>query len=72
MIEGYYEMIAEFLTGVFRPAGVRILPDPMKIKWAIKLLIDQGVATKEEIKLAAIRDNNVIIRDDLFPEEEGE
>ncbi len=65
-------MIAAFLSEVFRPAGVRILPDPMSIRWAIKTLIDQGVATKEGIKLAAIRENNVIIRDDLFPEEEGE
>lgn len=69
MIEGYYEMIAEFLSKVFRPAGVRIVPDPMCIKWAINSLIESGV-TMEEIKLTAIRENNVIIRDDLFPGKE--
>ena len=70
MIEGYYVMIADYLPEVFRLVGVRITPDPLHIKWAIKTLIEQGVATKEDIKLAAIRENNVIIRDDLFPGKE--
>ena len=69
MIEGYYVMIAEFLSEVFRPAGVQIVPDPMCIKWAINTLVMNGI-TKEEIKLAAIREYNVIIRDDLFPGKE--
>ena len=66
MIENYYLMIADFLSDVFQPTGVRVAPDPMCIKLAINTLVKNG-ATMEEIKLAAIREYNVIMRDDLFP-----
>ena len=71
MIPGYYVRIAAFLTELLRPVGLdHDLPaDPRWIKAGLAALIQNGIATKEDLKLAAVRGYDVIIREDLFPEE---
>ena len=70
MIKGYYALIAAFLSQyVQTDEGGAIPPDPRMICAAIRVLIEDGVMTRDEIRLAAIRGYNVIIREDLFPEE---
>ena len=67
MIEGYYEMIAEFICEHIRPInGALIPPNPRAIQSGLFMMLAAGW-TQEDIKREAIREYNVIIRDDLFP-----
>ena len=69
MIKGYYERIARFLRHyVGTPTGAPILADPGCIRSAIGVLLRRGW-TREQIMREALRQQDVIIRDDLFPEE---
>lgn len=70
MIKGYYARIADFLSQYSTTAeGDRIPPNPIYIRSAIEVLINERIFTKEELKQEAIRTHDVIIRDDLFPTE---
>lgn len=69
MIRGYYERISAFVSDYLQTVdGSPIPPDPRYIVAALKMLIKMGLP-KEEIKRRAVRDYDVIIREDLFGEE---
>lgn len=71
MIPRYYEMIAAFLSQyVMKADGNPVPPDPKYIRDALAVLIHDNGWSKYDIKIEAIRDYNVIIREDLFPSEE--
>ena len=65
MIHGYYERIARFLR---RATHQPVLSDPVYISRMIGLLIASGW-TRDQIQREALRTEDVIIREDLFPEE---
>ena len=49
--------------------GEEILPaDPEYIKAAIRVIIDDGIMTAQEIRLGALRETDVFIPDMFFPE----
>ena len=67
MIPGYYEMIAAFICDHIRPInGGLIPPNPRAIQSGLFMMLAAGW-TQEDVKREAIREYNVIIRDDLFP-----
>lgn len=71
MIPGYYETIAAFLSQYFSQTdGSPIPPDPKYIRGALTVMMQDEGWSKYDIKLEAIRDFNLIIREDLFPAEE--
>lgn len=70
MIKGYYVRIAGYLSEhVLNPDGEPILPEIIEMKDAIRYLMTVQGLTKEQIKAEALRDHDVIIREDFFPEE---
>lgn len=69
MNRGYYVAIATFLS-YHIICGRAIRPDPVEIRNAIMMLMHGTGLTKEQVRLMAIRDFNIIIREDLFPETE--
>lgn len=70
MIPDYYCRVADFLADVFDfPPGASFPPDPVVIKLMIGILIGCGFATREQLSQAAIAEHNLIIREDLFPQE---
>lgn len=71
MIPGYYQMITSFLSQyVMQADGTPLPPDPKYIRDALAVLIQDNGWSKYDIKVEAIRDFNVIIREDLFPAKE--
>lgn len=72
MIRDYYKMIAAFVSQyVFTTDGGAIPADPKCIRGALFVMMNKKGYTKDEIKYEAIRDFNVIIREDLFPDGDG-
>ena len=70
MNKGYYARVAEWLVSLVIVAPDVCVPaDPRYIRLALGRLMDLGW-TKDEIKRKALAEADVIIRDDLFPEEE--
>jgi len=71
MIKGYYERIAAFLSDYVNfDNGAELPPNVKFIKEAIELLINGGYFTKDGLRREALRSQNVIIREDLFPQED--
>lgn len=71
MIPDYYYRVADFLADVFGfPPGASFPPDPVVIKTMIAILINCGFATHEQLSQTAIAEHNLIIREDLFPQED--
>lgn len=70
MIKGYYARIAAFLSDYVRLSGGEpIPPDVAWIMDVIRDLIRSGRFTKESMRQEALKTHDVIIREDLFPEE---
>ena len=70
MIKGYYERIAAFLSDYVNfDNGAELPPNVKFIKEAIELLINGGYFTKDGLRREALRSQDVIIREDLFPQE---
>ena len=70
MIKGYYERIAAFLSDYVNfENGAELPPNVKFIKEAIEMLIDGGYFTKDGLRREALRSKNLIIREDLFPQE---
>lgn len=65
-------LIAAFLSQYVtaNKGGLLVPPDPAFLREGIRLLLDNGVMTTEEIKLEALRDYSVIIPYYLLPQEE--
>ena len=71
MIKGYYERIAAFLSDYVNfENGAELPPNVKFIKEAIELLINGGYFTKNGLRREALRSQDVIIREDLFPQED--
>lgn len=71
MIKGYYERIAAFLSDYVNfENGAELPPNVKFIKEAIELLINGGYFTKDSLRREALRSQDVIIREDLFPQED--
>lgn len=70
MIKGYYERIAAFLSDYVNfENGAELPPNVKFIKEAIELLINGGYFTKDGLRREALRSQDVIIREDLFPDD---
>lgn len=70
MTNGYYSRIAAYLSNYVRLAdGSPIPPDVGRMKLLIREMIRSGRITKEEMKLEALRLNDVIIREDFFQDD---
>ena len=71
MIKDYYVRVADYLSGFVRlPDGSPVPPDVEKIKEIIAALIYHEYFTKDAMKQGALRNCNLILREDLFPEED--
>lgn len=70
MISGYYCKVADFLSDLIGlPQDVSIPPDPFWIRAFIVAILWPGTVTREQLRQAAIMTHNLIIREDLFPDD---
>lgn len=70
MMGSFYERLARFLSEYAKRASDDgpIPPDPVYIRDAIGVLIDEGVFTRDELRRAALEQYDVIIPDSFFLE----
>lgn len=71
MISGYYCKVADFLSDLIGlPRDVSIPPDPFWIRLFIVAILWPGTVTRDQLSRVAIAEHNLIIREDLFPQED--
>lgn len=71
MISGYYCKVADFLSDLIGlPQNVSIPADPLWIRAFIMATLWPGTVTREQLRQVAIMTHNLIIREDLFPQED--
>ena len=69
MIKDYYVRVAAFLSGfITLPDGSPVPPNVEKIEEIMAALISSGYCTKAALKQRAIRDCDLILREELFPD----